>query len=109
MHILLSAEPPQWEGSNTLMQCLTRLSLTAALGRGGLMTMQAEGWRMAEKDRIDLDCARLRDAQGLITCPPASVGHKPFHCCLQVREEAHVLHQVRRRCIIVHARVHIDR
>ena len=57
------------------------------------MYMQAEGWRVAKKDRIDLACARLRDAQGLITCPPPSVGHKPFHACLQVHEEAHVLHQ----------------
>ena len=59
------------------------------------MYMQADGWRMAQKDRISLDCSKLRGAQGLITCPPASVGHKPFHCCLQVREEAHVLHQAR--------------
>ena len=56
--------------------------------------MQAEGWRAANADRIALDSGRLRNSQGLITCLPASVGHKPFHACLQVHEEAHVLHQV---------------
>ena len=58
------------------------------------MYLQAQGWRVAKKDRIDLTCARLKDAQGLYTCPPSSVGHKPFHCSLQVREDAHVMHQV---------------
>ena len=64
-----------------------------AMRRGGLMYMQARGWRVAKADRIDLACGRLRGAQGLLTCPPASVGHKPFHACLQVHEDARVLHQ----------------
>lgn len=51
------------------------------------MYVQAMGWQLARKDKIDLDCETLHQKQGLYTCPPTTEGQKPFHCCLQMREE----------------------
>ena len=51
------------------------------------MYVQAVGWQLARKDKIDLDSDTLHQKQGLYTCPPSTEGQKPFHCCLQVQEE----------------------
>jgi hypothetical protein len=51
------------------------------------MYVQAVGWQLARKDKIDLDSDTLHQKQGLYTCPPTTDGQKPFHCCLQVQEE----------------------
>jgi hypothetical protein len=51
------------------------------------MYVQAVGWQLARKDKIDLDGATLHQKAGLYTCPPTVDGQKPFHCCLQIREE----------------------
>lgn len=51
------------------------------------MYVQAIGWQLARKDKIDLDSDTLHQKQGLYTCPPATEGQKPFHCCLQMKEE----------------------
>ena len=55
--------------------------------RDALMYVQAVGWQLARKDKIDLDSDTLHQKQGLYTCPPSTEGQKPFHCCLQVQEE----------------------
>ena len=62
--------------------------------RGGKLYLQASGWRVAKKDRIDLDIATLKDAQGLYTCSPLSEGDQPFSCCLEVKEDMQVTRQV---------------
>ena len=49
---------------------------------------------MAKKDRIDLDIATLKDAQGLYSCSPLSEGDQPFSCCLEVKEDMQVTRQV---------------
>jgi hypothetical protein len=64
------------------------------LCRGGKLYLQAPGWRVAKKDRIDLDITRLDDAQGLYTCPPLGEGDKPFSCCLGVKMNTQITHQV---------------
>ena len=71
----------------------------AALCRGGKLYLQAPGWRVSKKDRIDLDIAQLSNAQGLYTCPPLTRADQPFSCCLEVKEDMQVTRQV---CIIVH-------
>ena len=68
------------------------LSLSAC--RGGKLYLQASGWRVAKKDRIDLDIGSLKEAQGLYTCPPAVEGGKAFSCCLKVEEDMQVTRQV---------------
>ena len=55
--------------------------------RGGLMYLHVVGWNMAKKDKIDLEGMKLKEKQGLYTCPPIHDGQKPFHCCLEVIEE----------------------
>ena len=62
--------------------------------RGGKLYLQASGWRVAKKDRIDLDIGSLKEAQGLYTCPPAVEGGKAFSCCLEVKEDMQVTRQV---------------
>jgi hypothetical protein len=57
------------------------------VGRGGLMYLQACGWQVGKKDKIDLEGSKLKEKEGLYTCPPIAIGQKPFHCCLKVREE----------------------
>ncbi len=55
--------------------------------RGGAIYLRAIGWQMSEKDKIDLDGPKLRDKQGLYTCPGLRSNQKPFHSCLEVQEE----------------------
>ena len=55
--------------------------------RGGLMYLHAAGWQIGKKDKIDLDGPKLKEKEGLYTCPPIHARQKPFHCCLKVREE----------------------
>lgn len=55
--------------------------------RGGLMYLHAVGWQIGKKDKIDLEGPKLKEKEGLYTCPPLTPGQKPFHCCLKVREE----------------------
>lgn len=55
--------------------------------RGGLMYVHVIGWETAKKDKIDLEGSRLKEKQGLYTCPPSSPQQLPFHCCLEVKEE----------------------
>ena len=62
--------------------------------RGGKLYLQASGWRVAKKDRIDLDIGSLKETQGLYTCPPAVEGGKAFSCCLEVKEDMQVTRQV---------------
>lgn len=64
--------------------------------RGGVLYIQASGgYKAAKRDRIMLDATKLKDAQGIYTCPALSEGSKPdFHCCLELKE-TQVLHQVR--------------
>jgi hypothetical protein len=63
------------------------LNLVLCCCRDALMYVQAVGWQLARKDKIDLDSDTLHQKQGLYTCPPTTDGQKPFHCCLQVQEE----------------------
>ena len=51
------------------------------------MYVHAVGWQMGKKDKIDLEGPKLKEKQGLYTCPPEQPGQKPFHCCLEVCEE----------------------
>jgi hypothetical protein len=51
------------------------------------MYLHALGWQVGKKDKIDIDGPRLKEKQGLYTCPPSHTGQKPFHCCLEVKEE----------------------
>ena len=51
------------------------------------MYVQAVGWQLARKDKIDLDGATLYQKAGMYTCPATVEGQKAFHCCLQIREE----------------------
>ena len=51
------------------------------------MYLHVVGWNVAKKDKIDLDGMKLKEKQGLYTCPPIHDGQKPFHCCLEVIEE----------------------
>ena len=51
------------------------------------MYVQAAGWALARKDKIDLESATLMEKQGLYTCPAVHAGQKPFHCCLQIKQE----------------------
>ncbi len=51
------------------------------------MYLHAVGWQIGKKDKIDLEGPKLKEKEGLYTCPPVSLGQKPFHCCLKVREE----------------------
>ena len=62
--------------------------------RGGKLYLQASGWRVAKKDRIDLELSSLKDAQGLYTCLPAVEGGKAFSCCLEVKEDMQITRQV---------------
>ncbi len=55
--------------------------------RGSLMYVQAVGWELARKDKIDLEAGNLREKAGLYTCPPTLAGQKPFHCTLNIKEE----------------------
>ncbi len=69
------------------------------LCRGGVLYLQAvdnaNSYKPAKRDRITLDATKLKDAQGVYTCPAAPQGSKPdFHCCLEL-QETQVLHQVR--------------
>lgn len=51
------------------------------------MYLHAIGWQIGKKDKIDLEGPKLKEKEGLYTCPPTSPGQKSFHCCLKVREE----------------------
>ena len=51
------------------------------------MYVHVIGWETAKKDKIDLEGSKLKDKQGLYTCPPSSPQQLPFHCCLEVKEE----------------------
>ena len=51
------------------------------------MYVQALGWALARKDKIDLESSTLMEKQGLYTCPAVHAGQKPFHCCLQIKQE----------------------
>lgn len=62
-------------------------TVCADMHRDALMYVQAVGWQLARKDKIDLDSETLHQKQGVYTCPPTAEGQKPFHCCLQMREE----------------------
>ena len=83
--------------STCLSDTSSRVGFTdvSCMCRGGKLYLQASGWRVAKKDRIDLDITRLADAQGLYTCPPLEEGDKPFSCCLEVKEDMQVTRQVR--------------
>jgi len=63
--------------------------------RGGVLYIQASGgYKAAKRDRIMLDATKLKEAQGIYTCPALPEGSKPdFHCCLELKE-TQVLHQV---------------
>lgn len=51
------------------------------------MYVHVIGWETAKKDKIDLEGSKLKEKQGLYTCPPSSPQQLPFHCCLEVKEE----------------------
>ena len=51
------------------------------------MYLRAVDWQMGMKDKINLEGPKLKEKQGLYTCPPEKVGDRPFHCCLEVKEE----------------------
>lgn len=51
------------------------------------MYVHVIGWETAKKDKIDLEGSRLKEKQGLYTCPPSGPQQLPFHCCLEVKEE----------------------
>lgn len=51
------------------------------------MYVHVIGWDTAKKDKIDLEGSKLKEKQGLYTCPPSSPQQLPFHCCLEVKEE----------------------
>lgn len=51
------------------------------------MYLNAQGWQTSKKDKIDIDGPKLREKQGLYTCPPLHEGQKAFHTCLKVSEE----------------------
>lgn len=51
------------------------------------MYLHAVGWQTGKKDKIDLEGPKLKEKEGLYTCPPIAKGQKSFHCCLKVREE----------------------
>lgn len=51
------------------------------------MYVHVIGWETAKKDKIDLEGSKLKEKQGLYTCPPSSPNQLPFHCCLEVKEE----------------------
>jgi hypothetical protein len=51
------------------------------------MYLHAIGWQMSKKDKIDLDGPKLKEKQGLYTCPALHDNQKPFHTCLEVQEE----------------------
>ncbi len=73
--------------------CIMLVS-TDELCRGGKLYLQASGWRVAKKDRIDLDILTLKDARGLYTCSPLTAAEQPFSCCLDVKEDMQVTRQV---------------
>ena len=51
------------------------------------MYVKAIGWKVAMKDKIDLQGSKLKEKQGMYTCPPEKSEQQPFHCCLEVKEE----------------------
>lgn len=51
------------------------------------MYMRAIGWEVGKKDKIDLDWQKLRERQGLYSCPSITENKKPFYCCMEVQEE----------------------
>ena len=51
------------------------------------MYVHVIGWETAKKDKIDLEGSKLKEKQGLYTCPPSNPQQLPFHCCLEVKEE----------------------
>ena len=55
--------------------------------RGGVMYLRAVDWKFGMKDKIDLQGPKLKEKQGLYTCPPSKPGDSHFHCCLEVKEE----------------------
>ena len=55
--------------------------------RGGVMYMRAVDWKTSMKDKINLEGPKLKEKQGLYTCPPERPGDQPFHCCLEVKED----------------------
>ena len=56
------------------------------------MYVHVIGWETAKKDKIDLEGSRLKEKQGLYTCPPSGPQQLPFHCCLEVKEEQIKVH-----------------
>ncbi|KAK9808775.1 hypothetical protein WJX72_003363 [[Myrmecia] bisecta] len=54
---------------------------------GGLIYLHAVGYQMGKKDKIDIVGPQLKEKQGLYTCPAMHANQKPFHCCLEVRED----------------------
>lgn len=82
----------QWHRFGTMAAAVFKAvislcSYMSCLCRGGLMYLHAVGWQIGKKDKIDLEGPKLKEKEGLYTCPPVSLGQKPFHCCLKVREE----------------------
>lgn len=58
------------------------------------MYVHVIGWETAKKDKIDLEGSKLKEKQGLYTCPPSSPQQLPFHCCLEVKEEQIKVQQI---------------
>lgn len=76
MLVLFTMSPPDNNVLNLETSC-----------RGGVMYLHAIGWQLGKKDKIDLDWQKLRDRQGLYSCPPINENQKPFYCCLEVQED----------------------
>ncbi len=55
--------------------------------RGGIMYLHAIGWQLGKKDKIAIEPEKLKEKQGLYSCPPMGSQKHPFHCCLKVTEE----------------------
>lgn len=51
------------------------------------MYIRAIGWEVGKKDKIGFDWQKLREKQGLYSCPSVSENKKPFYCCMEVQEE----------------------
>eukprot|EP00884_Botryococcus_braunii_P017936 jgi/Botrbrau1/4826/Bobra.0325s0040.1 len=77
---------PMFPGEGPLMPN-TQCYLPVPATWGGVMYLHAIGWQLGKKDKLDLDWQKLRERQGLYSCPPISHNQKPFFCCLEVRED----------------------
>ena len=73
------------------------------------MYLHAIGWQLGKKDKIAIEPAKLKEKQGLYSCPPMGTQKHPFHCCLKVTEEPiKVSAYVRQRALTNFSCIHVS-